>query len=101
MFATLVHCHVKPECVDAFAEAMRRNHEGSRTEPGNIAFDVLQQADDPTRFVIYEVFRDEAAARAHKETAHYLAWRETTADLFAEQRHGIRYERLQPADGGR
>ncbi len=98
MIATLVHCHVKPDCVEAFAAAMARNHEGSRQEPGNVAFDVLRQADDPTRFVIYEVFVDEAAMRAHKETAHYLAWREETADLFAETRFGIRYDRLAPAD---
>ncbi len=97
MLVTLVHVHVKPEHVDDFIEATRRNHEGSVQEPGNLRFDVLQSAEDPTRFVLYEAWRDEAAMAAHKETAHYLAWRETVADWMAEPRQGVPYRGLFPA----
>jgi len=96
MFVTLVHCHVKPEAVDAFVDACIANHEGSTREPGNFRFDLLQLAEDPTRFVLYEWYADEAAAKAHKETAHYQAWRETTVDMFAEPRYGVRYVGLAP-----
>lgn len=91
MFVTLVHCHVKPEHVEAFLDATRANHEASVREPGNRRFDVLQSADDPTRFVLYEWYLDEAAAAAHKETSHYRAWRDTVADWFVEPRQGVRY----------
>lgn len=96
MFVTLVHCHVKPEHVEAFTDACRANHEGSTREEGNIRFDVLQAADDPTRFILYEWYADEAAAKAHKETPHYAAWRDATADMFEEPRHGVRYVGLFP-----
>ncbi len=96
MFVTLVHCHVKPEHADAFADACGSNHEASTREPGNLRFDVLRLAEDPTRFVLYEWYVDEAAARAHKETAHYAAWRDATADWFVEPRHGVRYVGLYP-----
>jgi autoinducer 2-degrading protein len=96
MYVTLVHCHAKPEHAEAFADACRANCEASSREPGNVRFDLLRQADDPTRFVLYESYADEAAARAHKETAHYLEWRERTADMFAETRYGVRYEGLFP-----
>ncbi|MEI7745717.1 MAG: antibiotic biosynthesis monooxygenase, partial [Chloroflexota bacterium] len=91
MFVTLVHCHVKAEHVEPFADACRVNSEASMREPGNLRFDVLQLVEDPARFVLYEWHRDEAAARAHKETAHYAAWREATADWFEEPRYGVRY----------
>ena len=96
MFVTLVHCHIKPEHVDAFTDAMRANHEASSREPGNLRFDVLRLAEDPTRFLIYEWYVDEAAAMAHRETAHYLAWREAVADVFVEPRYGVRYDGLFP-----
>ncbi len=97
MHVTLVHVHVKPEHVDAFVEATRANHEGSVREPGNLRFDVLRSSDDPTRFVLYEWYVDEAAAAAHKKTAHYLEWREVVADWMASPRRGLRYEGLMPA----
>jgi autoinducer 2-degrading protein len=96
MFVTLVHCHVKPEAVDAFIDACVSNHEGSVREPGNVRFDVIQLADDPTRFVLYEWYADEESAKAHKETDHYLAWREATADMFEEPRNGVRYVGIAP-----
>ncbi len=92
----LVHCHVKPDCVDAFTDACQSNHEGSIREPGVLRFDVLQDAEDPTRFVIYEWYSEEEDAKAHKETAHYAAWREATADMFVEPRYGVRYAGLFP-----
>jgi autoinducer 2-degrading protein len=99
MFVTLVHVHVKPEHLDAFVEATRTNHEGSIREPGNLRFDVLQSVDDPNRFVLYEWYVDEEAARAHKETAHYARWRETVTDWLAEPRVGVRYVGLFPEAG--
>lgn len=86
MLATLVYVNVKPECVEAFKEITCYNHDNTRKEPGNIRFDVLQSNNDPTQFVLYEVFRDENAAAAHKETEHYLKWRATVADFMASPR---------------
>jgi (4S)-4-hydroxy-5-phosphonooxypentane-2,3-dione isomerase len=100
MHVTIVHVHVKPERVADFIEACRRNHEGSVGEPGNRRFDVLQSPDDPTRFVLYEAYASAADAAAHKETAHYLAWRETVADWMAEPRQGVPYRGLFPTGGG-
>ena len=98
MYVTVVYVHVKPEHVADFIESMRANHEGSVREPGNLRFDLLQSADDPARFVIYEAYRDEAGAKAHKETPHYLRWRDTVASWMAETRVGVRYDGLFPAD---
>ena len=91
MYVTLVHVQVKPDHVTDFIEATLANHEGSIREPANLRFDVLQSADDPTRFVLYEAFGDEAGAIAHKATSHYAVWRDTVADWMAEPRLGVRY----------
>jgi len=99
MYVTLVHVHVKPEHVADFMDSIRANHESSVREPDNLRFDILQSADDPTRFVLYEAYRDEAAARAHKETTHYLQWRDQAADWMAEPRFGVRYDGLFPREG--
>jgi len=93
MHVTLVHVQVRPESVEAFVDASRSNHEHSIQEPGNRRFDVLQDPEDPTRFILYEAYVDEAAAKAHKETAHYLAWRDTVAHMMAEPR------RAEPMNG--
>ena len=98
MHVTLVHVHVKPERVEEFVAAIRRNHEGSVREPGNLRFDVLQSAEDPTRFVIYEVFRSAEDVAAHKKTAHYLAWREEVEGWMASPREGKTYRALAPED---
>lgn len=89
MQVTLVYVKVKPDHIDDFIAASRENHEHSVKEAGNLRFDVIQQADDATAFVLYEAYADEAAARAHKDTAHYLKWRETVADWMAEPRRGV------------
>ena len=91
MHTTLVHVHVKSQHLAEFLEITLENHRGARTEPGNLRFDVLQSEDDPTRFVLVEVYRDADAAAAHKTTPHYLAWRDTVADWMASPRRGIRY----------
>lgn len=92
MHVTLVHVRVLPDQVEAFLEASRANHAGSVREPGSLRFDVLRDPADPTRFVIYEVFVDEAAAAAHKATPHYLAWRDRVAAMMAEPRRGEPWE---------
>lgn len=86
MIATLVYVNVKPECVEAFKEITCYNHDNTRKEPGNVRFDVLQANGDVTKFVLYEVFVDEEAAAAHKNTEHYLKWREIVADYMATPR---------------
>ncbi|MCB1801836.1 MAG: antibiotic biosynthesis monooxygenase [Gammaproteobacteria bacterium] len=96
MHVTLVHVYIKPDRLDAFVEACRRNHEGSTAEPGNRRFDVLQDAADPTHFVLYEAYVSEADARAHKETAHYAAWRDTVAEMMARPREGQPFVGLYP-----
>lgn len=97
MHTTIVHVHVKPDCIDAFIEACRLNHEASVQESGNRRFDVLQSANDPNRFVLYEAYASAEDAAAHKQTAHYLTWRETVADMMTEPRQGVPYNGLFPA----
>jgi len=97
MHVTLVHVHVKPGHIDDFITATRANHEASIREPGNLRFDVLQSGDDSGRFVLYEAYRSAADAAAHKQTRHYLTWREQVADWMAEPRLGINYTGLLPA----
>ncbi|MCU0735642.1 MAG: antibiotic biosynthesis monooxygenase [Methylotetracoccus sp.] len=96
MQVTLVHVHVKPEFVDAFIAATRANHEGSVKEPGNRRFDVLQNPEDPTRFILYESYVSAEDAAAHKQTAHYAAWRDAVADMMAEPRSGLPMNGLFP-----
>ncbi len=98
MHITFVHVHVKPDRVAEFLDATVRNRHGSRAEPGNLRFDVLQSADDPTRFVLLEVYRDETGAAAHKNTPHYLTWRDAVKDWMASPREGKRYEAIAPAE---
>ena len=97
MHVTLVHVRVRPEDVDAFIVATRINHQESVKEPGNRRFDVLQAPDDPARFILYEAYVSVAAAAAHKETAHYLAWRDAVAGMMAEPRRGDPMNGLLPA----
>jgi (4S)-4-hydroxy-5-phosphonooxypentane-2,3-dione isomerase len=96
MHVTIVHVWVKPESIDAFIEASRLNHEASVQEPGNRRFDVLQDAGDPAKFVLYEAYASAEDAAAHKATPHYLAWRETVAGMMAQPRQGIAHNGLYP-----
>lgn len=100
MLVVLVHVQVKPDCVDAFKAATLANARASVREPGVARFDVVQQADDPARFVLIEAYRTPEAQAAHKETAHYATWRDTVATLMAAPRTGIKYTAVFPADTG-
>jgi quinol monooxygenase YgiN len=91
MFVVCVHVHVKPENVEQFIEATLENARNTVEEPGALRFDLLQQIDDPNRFVLYEAYRDEAGAKAHKETAHYAGWREAVEPWMAEPRRGVQH----------
>ncbi|HIJ85606.1 MAG: lsrG [H] [Magnetococcales bacterium] len=96
MHVTLVHVHCKAEFVDAFVQATRINHENSIREPGNLRFDVLRDHQDVNRFYLYEVYRTEADAKHHKQTPHYLVWRDTVEKMMAEPRRGIPYVGIFP-----
>jgi (4S)-4-hydroxy-5-phosphonooxypentane-2,3-dione isomerase len=100
MLVALVYVHIKPEYLDAFKEATLENARNSVQEPGVARFDVIQQEDDPTRFVLVEVYRDAEAPARHKETAHYAKWRSVAEDMMAEPRSGVRYQSLFPGDEG-
>lgn len=95
-----VHVHVKPEFAAAFREATIDNARNSIKEPGIARFDVIQQADDPERFILVEVYRNAEASARHKETAHYATWRDTVAVMMAEPRVGVKYTNIFPADDG-
>lgn len=99
MQVALVHVQVKPEHIREFIEATRANHGASVRESGNRRFDVLQSADDPACFVLYEAYATAADAAAHKQTAHYLEWRATVEAWMAAPRRGVAYNGLFPADG--
>src|SRR6267142_1992593 len=86
-----VHARVKPEAIQAFRAASIENSRESLKEPGVARFDVVQSAEDPTRFVLVEAYRSAEAPAAHKATAHYARWRDTVADLMAEPRTAHRY----------
>jgi quinol monooxygenase YgiN len=95
-----VHAHVKPDGVEAFRAASIENSRDSLKEPGVARFDVVQSTDDPTRFVLVEVYRTPDAPAAHKATAHYARWRDAVADLMAEPRSSVKYVNVAPDDGG-
>ena len=99
MLIVHVQVHVKPECVEAFREATIENARHSVREAGIARFDVAQQSDDPSRFVLVEVYRDEAAVAAHKETGHYAKWRDAVAPMMAEPRQRVTYSNVFPEDG--
>lgn len=96
MHVTLVQVQVSPPHIQDFITATRANHIHSVKEPGNLRFDVLQSADDPARFVLYEAYVSAEAAAAHKRTPHYLAWRDAVAPWMASPRVGIPYVGLLP-----
>jgi (4S)-4-hydroxy-5-phosphonooxypentane-2,3-dione isomerase len=91
MLIVHIQVHVKPDCVDAFKQACTENASASVKEPGIARFDVVQQADDPTRFVFVEAYRTSDAPAKHKETAHYAKWRDTVAPMMAEPRTSVKF----------
>ena len=98
MIVTCVHVNVKPEAVEGFIKATEENHNQTVKEPGNLRFDFLRQQDDPCRFMIYEVFESEEAIKNHKDTSHYIKWRDSVAGFMAEPRKGIKYSIIQPKE---
>lgn len=98
MHTTLVHVYVKQEYIDEFITATRANHEASIDETGNRRFDVLQDTHDPNHFILYEAYINAEAATAHKQTTHYLVWRDTVAPMMAKPREGLLYNGLFPKD---
>lgn len=93
-----VQVRVKPEHVRAFIQATIKNAQASRREPGIARFDLLQQGDDPARFVLVEAYRTPEAPAAHKETGHYKEWRDAVADMMAEPRQSVKFSNIDPVD---
>ncbi|AFG38424.1 antibiotic biosynthesis monooxygenase [Spirochaeta africana] len=97
MPVTIVHIRVQPEHIQDFIQATEKNHRESVQEPGNLRFDFLRSREDPQLFVLYEAYRSADDAAAHKQTPHYLEWRQTVAPMMAEPRRGVPYDLLAPA----
>jgi len=100
MLILLVNVHVKPEHLEAFKAATLDNARNSVREPGIARFDVVQQLDDPTRFVLIEAYRDAQAPARHRETAHFNQWRDTVSSMLAEERVRVEYANIFPSDTG-
>ena len=100
MLIVHVFVHVKSDQIEAFQTATLENARNSVQEPGIARFDVIQQKDDPARFVLVEVYRTPEDPAKHKETAHYQKWRDTVADMMAEPRTSIKYTNIFPDEQG-
>jgi autoinducer 2-degrading protein len=100
MFIVHVNVRVKPEFLESFKQATLANARASVQESGVARFDVVQQSDDPTRFVLVEVYRNVEANVAHKETRHYATWRDTVAPMLAEPRRSVKFTNVFPGDEG-
>ncbi len=98
MHIVLVHIHVKPERVDDFMTATRMNASQSVKEAGISRFDVVQQKDDPTKFILIEVYRSVDATADHKETEHYKVWKASVEDMLVEARTRSEYVNVYPPD---
>ena len=100
MLIVQVHVRVKPEFIDGFQAASVENARHSVHEPGIARFDVIQQVEDPARFILVEVYRSLEAPAQHKETAHYQVWRDKVAPMMAEPRTGVKYVNVYPGEEG-
>lgn len=100
MLIVHVYVHVKPESIDAFKKASIENARSSIQELGVARFDVIQRLDDPSRFVLVEVYRTVDDPTRHKETDHYKIWRDTVAEMMVEPRSSLKYENVFPDDEG-
>jgi quinol monooxygenase YgiN len=100
MLIVHVHIQVKADQIDAFKAATLANARASVQEAGVARFDVCQQADDPSRFVLVEVYREPQAQAAHRETTHYLTWRDTVAPMMAVPRTSVKFEAVFPEASG-
>jgi quinol monooxygenase YgiN len=100
MLIVHVHVHVNPESVEEFRLATMENARSSVKEPGIARFDVVQQQEDPSRFVLIEVYRTQEAPAAHRQTAHYAKWRDTVEPMMAEPRQRVLYDPIYPDSQG-
>lgn len=100
MYIVHVHVHVVPKFIEEFKAASIENARNSVQEPGIARFDVIQQQDDPSRFVLVEVYRTADDPAKHKETEHYARWRNTVAEMMAEPRMAVKYNNLYPGEQG-
>ena len=100
MLIVHVFVHVKPTHIEAFEAATLENARNSVQEPGIARFDVIRQQDDPTCFVLVEVYRTAEDPAKHKETAHYQQWRDTVAGMMAEPRTSVKYTNVFPDEQG-
>ncbi|MBN2049804.1 MAG: antibiotic biosynthesis monooxygenase [Spirochaetales bacterium] len=98
MLIVHVDVQVKMDSIDAFLVATKKNARESLKEPGIVRFDVLQNRDDPTRFVLNEVYRADEDPARHKETEHYKTWRAAVEDMMARPRGSVKYSNCFPAD---
>jgi quinol monooxygenase YgiN len=98
MLIVLVHVNVKSQFIEDFKQASMENASHSLKEAGVARFDVIQQTEDPRKFILVEVYKTADAPAAHKETAHYARWRDTVAEMVAEPRQGIKYTNIFPSD---
>jgi quinol monooxygenase YgiN len=99
MIIVHVHVHVKPDSVEDFTAATLENARNSIEEPGVVRFDVVRQEDDPTRFVLIEIYRTADDPARHKATAHYAVWRDAVEPMMAEPRRSVRYHEIFPEQG--
>ena len=100
MQIVMVYVHVKSQFLNDFIKATLENARESVKEPGIARFDLVQQENDPTRFILVEVYKTAKAPAAHKETAHYILWRDTVASMMSGVRQGVKYKNLFPEDAG-
>ena len=100
MYIVHVYAHVKEEFVEEFKNATIENAKESINEPGIVRFDVVQEHEDPTRFVLVEVYRSFEDPARHKSTEHYIRWRDTVTHMMAEPRHSAKFYNVFPDDEG-
>jgi autoinducer 2-degrading protein len=98
MLVVHVHARVKPAQVAEFLAATQVNARASLGEPGVLRFDVIQDQADPAHVVLVEVYRDEEASAAHKQTPHYATWRDTVTEMMAQPRESARFSAVFPGD---
>jgi len=98
MMVTCVHVEVKPEYIQDFIAECNKNHVGSTSEPGNLRFDVLQDFENPCKFLLYEAYKSEEDSAAHKQTPHYNLWKSNVEKMMAKSRTGIKYRIICPTD---
>jgi autoinducer 2-degrading protein len=98
MLVTCVHVEVKSECVQDFVKECIKNHNESIKEQGNLRFDILQDAENSCKFLLYEAYQNEEASADHKQTSHYQAWKSAVEHMMAKPRYGIKHKIICPME---